>query len=108
MAWFFLMPHAARTRDHTPGNWVEISTPSCAAHPIITDLGIVEESDGVTLIYKAIPDGKRKQAPANYCTTVPSPSDITKATAELRREWSAARREWSRVQNNPEARTWEY
>lgn len=102
------MPQAARTRDHTPGNWVEISTPSCAAHPIITDLGIVEESDGVTLIYTAIPDGKRKQAPANYCTTVPSPSDITKATAELRREWSAARREWSRVQNNPEATTWEY
>ena len=87
---------------------MEISIPSCAAHPILTDLGIVEESDGVTLIYKAIPDGKRKQASANYCTTVPSPGDITKATAELRREWSAARREWSRVQNNPEATTWEY
>ena len=102
------MPPAERTRDHTPGNWVEISIPSCAAHPILTDLGIVEESDGVTLVYKAISDGKRKQVPANYCTTVPSPSDITKATAELRREWSAARREWSRVQANPAARTWEY
>ena len=102
------MPQAERTRDHTPGNWVEISIPSCAAHPILTDLGIVEESDGVTLVYKAISDGKRKQVPANYCTTVPSPSDITKATAELRREGSAARREWSRGQANPAARTWEY
>ena len=75
---------------------------------MIVDVGVIEETDGTTLIYQAITGGTRRQAPCAYCTTVPSPSDILDGTAELRRLWSAARRSKSRVTSNPPAITWEY